>query len=105
MITFTNLSPLVSTTARISFSTKSYSFAFKRPILITISISSAPFSIASFVSNAFTRLVLAPRGNPITVQTFTSESFKASAARETQVGLTQTLAKLYSLASAIRLSI
>ena len=88
-----------STTARISRSTNSLSLSFNAPILITISTSSAPFSIAFFVSNAFVSGVVAPKGKPITVQTFTSDPSKSSLAYFTQVGFTHTEAKLYSFAS------
>ncbi len=99
MITLTSLSPLASTTALISSKTKASFPAFKAPTLITISISSAPFAIASLVSKALTAEVFAPKGKPITVQTLTSLSFRLSAANETHVGFTQTLAKSYSFAS------
>ena len=62
-MTFTNLSPLASTTARISDSTKAKLPDLRAPTLITISISSAPFWIASLVSKAFTAEVVAPKGN------------------------------------------
>lgn len=42
------------------------------PILITISISSAPLSTASFVSKTLADVVMFPFGNPITVQMTTS---------------------------------
>jgi len=68
-------------------------------MLITISISSAPFLIASIVSNALVSIVLAPSGNPITVQTKTSLPFNKLAACWTLAGLTQTLLKSYLIAS------
>ncbi|CAG5144500.1 Uncharacterised protein [Streptococcus pneumoniae] len=105
IMTFTNLSPLASTTARISDSTKAKLPDLRAPTLITISISSAPFWIASFVSNAFTAEVVAPKGKPTTVQTLTSVPSSPFLACSTQVGLTQTLAKPYSLASDNKLSI
>ena len=47
-----------------------YTFwSFSIPILITISISAAPFCTASDVSNTLTAVVLYPFGNPITVHT------------------------------------
>ena len=61
--------------------------------------------MASFASKAFTAGVFAPKGKPITVQTLTSVSRNPSAAKLTHVGLTQTLAKSYSLASSINFSI
>jgi hypothetical protein len=64
-----------------------------------MSTSSAPFSIAFFVSNAFVSGVFAPRGKPITVQTFTSVPCNNSLAYFTHVGFTHTEAKLYSFAS------
>ena len=60
-----------------SLKTRSVFPSFSAPMLITISISSAPLAIASFVSNALTALVLAPKGNPITVHTLTSLSARA----------------------------
>ena len=68
-------------------------------MFITISTSSAPFAIASLVSKALTSIVFAPKGKPITVQTFTSLPFKSLAANSTLVGFMQTEAKLYSKAS------
>ena len=64
-----------------------------------MSISLAPFFIASSVSKTFTSFVLAPSGKPITVQTLTSVPFKLSAHFLTHTGFTQTEKKLYSLAS------
>ena len=90
-----------STTARISASTAPSSPSFNAPILMTMSTSVAPFEMASFVSNAFVSDVVAPRGNPITVQTSTPVPFSSSAASLTQVGFTQTEANLYSFASFI----
>ena len=104
-MTFTNLSLLASTTARISDSTKAKLPDLRAPTLITISISSAPFWIASLVSKAFTVEVVAPKGKPTTVQILTSVPSSPFLAYSTQVGLTQTLAKSYSLASDNKLSI
>ena len=104
-MTLTNLSPLASTTARMSDSTKSRLPDLRAPTLITISISSAPFWTASFVSKAFTAEVVAPKGKPTTVQTFTSEPSSPVFACLTHVGLTQTLAKSYSRASDSKRSI
>ena len=68
MITF-KIRPLhVSWIRRISSSISSYFPSFKCPILMTISISEAPFAMASFVSKTFAALVLYPFGNPMTVQ-------------------------------------
>ena len=44
--------------------------------------------------------MLAPKGKPITVQTFTSVPLSSFAANSTKQGLTQTLANLNFLASA-----
>ena len=68
MMTFKIFPSHASWIWRISSSTSSYFLSFKKPILITISISDAPFTIASFVSNTFVAVVLYPFGNPITVQ-------------------------------------
>ena len=43
-----------------------------------MSISSAPSFTAVCASKIFTEVVFAPSGKPITVQTFTGESFKSS---------------------------
>ena len=42
-------------------------FSFKAPILITMSTSVAPFSMASCTSEVLVVMVLAPKGKPITV--------------------------------------
>ena len=102
IITFTSLLPLASTTALISSSTNLRFLDLRAPILITISISSAPLAIASLASKALTAEVDAPKGKPITVQTLTELSLSNSAAVLTQVGLTQTLANSYFLASSIK---
>ncbi len=60
------------------------------PTAITISISSAPSSMATFVSYTLEAIEVAPSGNPTTVQTLTSVSFKFSYASLTQLGFTQT---------------
>ena len=44
--------------------------ALSRPILMTISISSAPLAMASVVSNTLTAVVVLPLGKPMTVQIF-----------------------------------
>ena len=93
------LSLAASTTAFISFLTYSKSLSFNLPTLITISTSVAPFAITSFVSKALTSVVVAPKGNPITVQTSTSVPSNAVAATGTIDGFMQTEAKLYSTAS------
>ena len=59
-------------------------------------------AIASLASNALTAEVDAPKGKPITVQTLTELSLSNSDAVLTQVGLTQTLANSYFLASSIK---
>ena len=74
-------------------------------MLMTMSISSAPFWIASSVSNVFVAVVDAPNGNPITVQTSTSESASRSATYLTCVGFTHTDLKLYAFASSMIWSI
>jgi len=66
-----------------------------------MSTSVAPFAIASFVSNAFVSVVLAPSGKPMTVQTSISVPFSSLAANSTHVGLTQTEANWCVLASSI----
>src|SRR6056297_3290640 len=87
------------TTDSISFFTNRYSLFFIAAILITMSISSAPFSRASSVSKAFTLERLFPKGNPITVATKTSVFLRISEAYFTYMGLIHTALKLYSLAS------
>ena len=57
MITFKILPLHASWICLISSSTSSYLPSFKNPMLITISISSAPFAIASFVSKTFVAVV------------------------------------------------
>jgi len=70
-----------------------------KPIFMTISTSSAPFAIASFVSKALAEEVAAPRGNPITVQTFTSVPANCAFAKATRAGFTHTEQNPYSAAS------
>src|SRR5262249_13243745 len=88
-----------STTDRISSSTDRSSRDLSAPILMTISISVAPSKIARRASYAFTSARVAPSGNPTTVQTFTGEPYRIEAHSFTQVGLTQTDAKLNVRAS------
>ncbi|CRG03242.1 Uncharacterised protein [Streptococcus pneumoniae] len=104
-MTLTVLPFAAVTTLSISSLTSLKRLSFNAPILITISISLAPFSMAFFVSNAFTSLVDAPSGKPMTVHTNTSVPFNCSAEYSTCVGLTQIDLKPYSLASLIILSI
>ena len=66
---------------------------------MTISISSAPAFTASSASNFLTCDKVAPNGNPITVQTLTSDPLSIFAAKGTKYGLTHTEANLYSRAS------
>ncbi|MCK7519229.1 MAG: hypothetical protein MZV64_16645 [Ignavibacteriales bacterium] len=55
----------------------------RRPMLITMSISAAPSSIACAASNAFACVEPAPSGNPIVAQTFVAEPARSDAARGT----------------------
>jgi hypothetical protein len=73
--------------------------SFNHEILTTISISSAPFLNASFVSNALVVVVDAPKGKPITVHTLTSEFDNNFLQYVTHVGLTHTDIKSYLIAS------
>ena len=68
MITFNILSPHALFNNAISPLILSKCLSLTSPKLMTISISSAPFNIASFVSYSLTAVVLYPFGNPITVQ-------------------------------------
>ena len=54
---------------------------FKFAYGVFMSISSAPFAMASRASSALTVGVVEPSGKPITVQTFTPEPLSRSAAR------------------------
>src|SRR5690606_15226782 len=58
MMTFTQRLQQAAFTARISASTWSYSPALTRPMLMTMSISSAPLAMASSVSKTLTAVVL-----------------------------------------------
>ncbi|CCY10104.1 putative uncharacterized protein [Clostridium sp. CAG:81] len=98
MMTFKMWSPQVSFKALISARTLSYCPILTQPMLITMSISSAPSFNASFVSNTFTAVVLYPCGNPITVQTGIFPS-RYSAACFTKDGGMQTDAVPYFTAS------
>src|ERR1700722_8595826 len=64
-----------------------------------MSISDAPWRTAVSVSATLVEVAFAPRGKPITVQTFTADPSSWPAANVTQYGLTHTLAKPYSRAS------
>ncbi len=57
------------------------------------SISSAPLATASLAAATLERTPSAPKGNPTTVQTLTSESVSSRPASRTQWGSTQTAAK------------
>ena len=92
------------TTARISLSTARWSPDFMAPILSTMSHSCAPSPIAFLVSNAFASGETAPRGKPMTVQTFTPVRRSSFALRETYHGFTHTEQKWYSAASRQRFS-
>ena len=99
-ITFTKALPsAAATTALMSASTPAQSPSLAKPIFMTISTSSAPFAIASFVSKALAEEVAAPRGNPITVQTFTSVPANCAFAKATRAGFTHTEQNPYSAAS------
>ena len=97
MITLTIALPFAASTTAcdVVFNHSHHHRLRNAPILMTISISSAPFSIASFVSNAFTSLVEAPSGKPMTVHTLTDDPSSSVDAVFTQVGLTHTDAKEY----------
>ncbi len=68
-------------------------------MLSTMSTSRAPSRNARRASIALISGVVAPNGNPITVQTGTDVPLRFSAARFTQVGLMHTEAKWYCSAS------
>ncbi|ACA38131.1 hypothetical protein Bsph_0505 [Lysinibacillus sphaericus C3-41] len=72
---------------------------FNSAIFITTSISVAPLPMAFKVSNTFVSVVFAPKGNPITVHIFTSDSRNRSADKLTHVGFTHTDANPYCMAS------
>ena len=57
------------------------------------SISSAPWATASLAAATLERMPSAPKGNPTTVHTLTSESASRRPASDTQCGSTQTAAK------------
>ena len=90
----------MSTTATMSSRTASWSPPRSAPMLITMSISSAPSAIATPVSKDFTSVALAPKGKPTTVHTLTLDPASSTAAAGTQNGFTHTLAKPYCRASA-----
>ena len=66
---------------------------------MTMSISSAPFSMAFLASNALSSEVLAPKGKPITVHTFTSESKAMIDAGATRLGVSAGVAIMEGLTS------
>ena len=68
MMTFSSFPPQAAFTALISSRTLSYSLSFTQPMLMTMSISEAPFFTASSVSKHLVAVVLYPLGKPITVQ-------------------------------------
>ena len=69
MITFSTLSPTAFFTAAISFFTSSYWPFFSQPMLMTISTSEAPFSMALAASKHLLSVSIAPRGKPTTQHT------------------------------------
>ena len=69
MMTLRILSPQMAFSARISFSTRSYFPSRSQPMLMTMSISTAPLAMASLVSNSLTAVVTFPLGKPMTVHT------------------------------------
>ena len=74
-------------------------------MLMTMSTSQAPSSMVRRASAALTSGSVAPRGKPITVQTPVAVPRSSRAQVATQVGLTQTVAKPCSRASAQSFSI
>ena len=74
-------------------------------MLITISISSAPWSNAIFVSYTFTLVALYPKGKPMTVHIKTSVFASCSLAYLIYDGAIHTDLKSYFIASLINLSI
>ena len=69
MMTLRIFSPTASLTARMSSRTASYSPFFSRPMLMTISTSSAPLAMAVRASKALDAVSIAPRGKPTTQHT------------------------------------
>ena len=67
---------------------------------MTISISSAPSASAPAVSVSFAASVCVPKGKPTTLHVFTALPRSCAATNATLHGLTQTLAKPISRASA-----
>ena len=88
-----------STTAFISSSTSFQLPSLAAPMLITMSISLAPFSIASLASYAFASVSIAPRGKPTTQQVETPLSLSSLATSSAWQEFTHTLAKSYFFAS------
>ena len=84
MMTLTVLPFAAVTTLSISSLTSLKRLSFNAPILITISISLAPFSMA-FSFQMLLLLVDAPSGKPMTVHTNTSVPFNCSAEYSTCV--------------------
>ncbi len=74
----------VPATASMSAWTAASLPALSSPTLITMSTSSAPLARASAVSATLDAVVVAPRGNPTTVQVLTPEPASPSLTRETQ---------------------
>ena len=97
-LTIAPLAWLAFTTPSSSSIMMSYLSDFNADTFITRSISWAPLSRASSVSWIFTSGQSNPRGKLITVHTFVSESFSASAAVSIILGSMQTLAKWFSFA-------
>ncbi len=81
MMTLRILSPTAALTAAISSRTASVSPFFSRPMLMTMSTSAAPFSMAVLASNTLEAVSMAPRGKPITVQTGTAPCRYSTACR------------------------
>lgn len=77
-------------TAAMSAFTSSARPLFSAPMLITMSISPAPASIAAVASNAFAADSPAPSGKPTTAQTSTPVSASSRAASGTFAEFTQT---------------
>ena len=100
MITFKTLPAHAARIALISSKITSYFFSFRSPMLMTMSISSAPFCTASVVSNTFTSFVLYPFGKPITVQIATRPAAYAAPAFTNDGGM-QTDAVPFAIASSI----
>ena len=90
IITFKVLPWQACLIALISFNVYASSFSFKREILMTISISSAPSSTAFLVSSTLEYVLVAPKGKPTTVHTKTSLPSKSFLQRGIYEGLIHT---------------